>query len=444
MKPYEQFVGKMLQAVRDSQGKDPMAATGIIQDALRSAGLLQPEGASAAASAAAQKSGERFVDLNEAPIWTRKARSGKGAGAGPGAHAAAGAAADSATGTGPMPRWNPDALREAMQGAMQGAMPEGFAGWAEKMKGHWPAGGRAEVERDLAREPGEFLQGSFTDAAGARCYRLYVPARPAAGPRPLVVMLHGCKQNPDDFAAGTTMNALAEEHGCLVLYPEQAASANGSHCWNWFEGAHQGRDAGEPAIIAGMTRQVLREHGGDARKVYVAGLSAGGAMAAVVAAAYPELYAAVGVHSGLPLGSAHDLMSALNAMKGKHGKRARGGRHAALSAHPVPAIVFHGDQDGVVHPSNGEAVFRQFAPGAQAGGAGLREAEERGGKGGGEGEAHTRTTLRDGAGHSVAEYWVLHGAGHAWSGGSAAGSYTDPHGVNASAEMLRFFLAHER
>ncbi len=269
--------------------------------------------------------------------------------------------------------------------------------------------------------PGAFLQGSYTNEAGTRRYRLYVPSRPSEGPRPLVVMLHGCTQDPGDFAAGTSMNLAAEQAGCLVLYPEQPLDANHNKCWNWFEQTHQQRGAGEPALIAGMTQQVAREQGADPQRVYVAGLSAGGAMAAVMAAAYPELYAAVGVHSGLAVGSARDLMSGLQAMKGKHkGRHARPGR-------PVPAIVFHGDGDAVVHPSNGQAVYRQF--GAQG-----TEIEE-------PGAAHTRSMLLDPHGRVLAEHWLLHGAGHAWSGGSAAGSHAVASGPNASAEMLRFFLS---
>jgi poly(hydroxyalkanoate) depolymerase family esterase len=286
--------------------------------------------------------------------------------------------------------------------------------------------GRTRSIDPATHGPGQFLQGSFTNEAGARNYRLYVPSKPASGPRPLVVMLHGCKQDPEDFAAGTTMNLLAEESGCLVLYPEQAAGANHSQCWNWFESAHQQRDAGEPSLIAGMTRQVLREHGGDPDRVFVAGLSAGGAMAAVMAASYPELYKAAGVHSGLPAGGAHDLMSGLNAMKGAAKKTRKG----AAVGKPVPVIVFHGDRDAIVHPSNGQEVFKQFTHGAS-----LREVEERG-------EGHTKVAALDRAGKVAAEHWTLHGAGHAWSGGSSAGSYAEPGGPNASAEMLRFFLSH--
>ena len=245
-------------------------------------------------------------------------------------------------------------------------------------------------------------------------------------PLPLVVMLHGCTQDPDDFARGTGMNDAALERGFFVLYPAQSPKVNPQRCWNWFKHSHQRRGQGEPALLAGMTRDVMKRHDIDPRRVYVAGLSAGGAMAAVMAASYPELYAAVGVHSGLPAGSAHDLMSGLNAMKGAGKKK----RKAAAGAKTVPAIVFHGDRDAVVHPSNGDAVYRQFTHAA-----GAKETEERG-------EGHTRTVTLDAAGRAVGEHWNLHGAGHAWSGGSTAGSYAAASGPNASAEMLRFFLSH--
>jgi poly(hydroxyalkanoate) depolymerase family esterase len=397
MKPYEKFVENILGAVRSSQGKDPAAATALIQEALQAAGLLK--GAASPSPSPAQDGAAPFVDLNPPPAWTAKARQRAAKPDGAGAGKTAGKAAGKAAG-----------------------MPD----WVARFTSNLPGQGASRSVDPVTHGPGQFLSGSFSNEAGTRNYRLYVPSKPASGPRPLVVMLHGCKQNPEDFAAGTTMNLLAEESGCLVLYPEQGAGANHSQCWNWFDGAHQGREQGEPSLIAGMTRQVLREHDGDVGKVYVAGLSAGGAMAAVMAATYPELYAAVGVHSGLPVGAAHDLMSGLNAMKGAPRKKAR----TPSGLRPVPAIVFHGDRDAVVHPSNGEAVYRQFTHGASA-----KETEERG-------PGHTRTAALDGAGRVVAEHWNLHGAGHAWSGGNAAGSYAVPSGPNASAEMLRFFLSH--
>lgn len=281
--------------------------------------------------------------------------------------------------------------------------------------------------------PGRFIAGSHGGEAGSRRYKLYIPAHMPAGRRPLIVMLHGCTQNPDDFAVGTGMNALAEEAGCLVLYPEQDGRANRSHCWNWFEPGHQARDAGEPGILAGMTRQVMKEYDVEPSQVFVAGMSAGGAMAAVLGAEYPELFAAIGVHSGLPAGSARDMITGLQAMK-KPG-RARSLREA------VPVIVFHGDADHVVSPANGDAVLKQFV-GAHAGLHPPLHASEADSTHGG--RRSTRRTWCDEEGRTMAEHWVVHGAGHAWAGGNAAGSHTDALGPNASREMLRFFLQESR
>jgi poly(hydroxyalkanoate) depolymerase family esterase len=429
MKPYEQFVGKLLQAVRlgQGQGHDPVAATEIVQQALRSAGLLQPSTAVPPFAPGMQgaqdaPAGARpFVDLNAAPAWARQS-------------ATADAAPDSGAASAPESAQGYAPGFAANAGAFHGA--DALRDWAARFVPHMPhMPGQAPHGRGHAPElPGQVVRGSFGAAAGARGYRLYVPARPAEGPRPLVVMLHGCQQDPDDFAAGTKMDALAEEYGCLVLYPEQSRSANGSNCWNWFETPHQGREGGEPSIIAGMTREVMREHGADPARVYVAGLSAGGAMAAILGNAYPDLYAAIGVHSGLPVGSAHDLMSALNAMKRD---ASAGSKRGTAQAGAVPAIVFHGDQDATVHPSNGHAVLRQFAIGSAD--VPLRAVEERGQDGAG--RAYTRTLMQAGEGRTVAEHWTVHGAGHAWAGGSSAGSYTDPAGPDASSAMLRFFLA---
>lgn len=290
-----------------------------------------------------------------------------------------------------------------------------------------------DVEAHPAQDaPGKFTTGSCTAKAGTRGYKLYVPSTYQGEPLPLVVMLHGCKQNPDDFAAGTGMNRLAEQHNCLVLYPAQNMRANGSNCWNWFNPSDQRRDDGEPSIIADMTRKIMQEYRVDADRVYVAGLSAGGAMAAILAASYPELYAAVAVHSGLPVGSAHDVPSAFGAMKG--------GAASALQpfSRTVPVIVFHGDRDHTVHAGNGDKVLAQcMGPAAQ------KQAEATKGKAE-KGRSWTRSVFRDAAGQAVAEQWVIHGAGHAWAGGSKAGSYTDPKGPDASSEMLRFFYTHKR
>jgi poly(hydroxyalkanoate) depolymerase family esterase len=276
-----------------------------------------------------------------------------------------------------------------------------------------------------------FMAATFSGPGGSRAYKLYIPASLPAGPVPLIVMLHGCTQSPDDFAAGTRMNALAEADACLVAYPEQTASANAQRCWNWFNPADQQRDRGEPAIIAGITRQILRDHAVDPRRVYVAGLSAGGAQAAIMGAAYPELFAAIGVHSGLANGAARDVPSAFAAMRGgAAGLASNQGRQ-------VPTIVFHADRDATVHPVNGDQVI------AQANGAARLRAETLRGQVPG-GHAYTRTRHTDAAGRAVLEQWVVHGGGHAWSGGDAAGSYTDARGPDASAEMRRFFAENPR
>ncbi len=272
-----------------------------------------------------------------------------------------------------------------------------------------------------------FTAGSFRNASGQRGYKLYVPPNADGKPLPLVVMLHGCTQDADDFAAGTAMNAAAREQGFYVLYPVQSRDANPQKCWNWFKHNHQQQGRGEPSILAGMTREVMGTHAIDPQRVYVAGLSAGGAMAAILAGAYPELYAAAGVHSGLAPGAASDLPSALSAMKGV------GLSASAAAGSGVPTIVFHGDRDATVHPGNADRVI------AASVGPGMR-AETQRGPGVASKRHSTRHVYRNAAGDIVAERWDVHGAGHAWAGGSQQGSYTDQSGPDATAEMLRFFF----
>jgi poly(hydroxyalkanoate) depolymerase family esterase len=293
---------------------------------------------------------------------------------------------------------------------------------------------------------GRFIAGSSTNGAGTRAYKLYIPSGYKDEPLPLVVMLHGCTQNPDDFAAGTGMNNAAEENNCFIVYPEQTKNANGSQCWNWFQPADQRRDQGEPSILAGIAREVARNYKVDTTRVYVAGLSAGGAMAVVLAATYPDVFAAVGIHSGLPYAVAHDVPSAFGAMKRR--KQKPGARHEypAQARQPaalekmVPAIVFHGDRDTTVSPLNGEQALTQCVPAASDPSA--RTEVQQGTSAGG--RSYTKTVVHDSQGHPIAEKWIVHGAGHAWSGGSRKGSYTDSKGPDASREMLRFFLAQRR
>ena len=274
---------------------------------------------------------------------------------------------------------------------------------------------------------GTFLSGTFANAAGSRNYKLYVPASYVGQRVPLVVMLHGCTQNPDDFAAGTEMNHYAEHSPCLVLYPEQSSSANTSKCWNWFKAMDQQRGQGEPSIIAGMTHEIITNYAVDPSQVYVAGLSAGGAMAAIMGSTYPDVYAAVGIHSGLPYAAATDLPSAMQAM--------RAGMNEAKSSRAQPGtrpiIVFHGDRDTTVHPRNGEQLIAQNVRNPRN--ASIVNGTEPGGL------RYTRTIHAGDDGCPLAEQWLIHGAGHAWSGGSSAGSYTEGRGPQATREMMRFF-----
>ncbi len=325
-----------------------------------------------------------------------------------------------------------------------------------------PAAEPAVVAR--ARAP-RFDESSFTCAAGTRSFKLFEPSGADGSPRPLVVMLHGCTQSPDDFAAGTRMNELAEAQGFLVLYPAQGPRSNAHKCWNWFVPADQRRGAGEPALLAGMTRHVMQTHAIDADRVFVAGLSAGGAMAAILAREYPDLFAAAGVHSGIAPGVAHDVASAFTVMKSGPGTAAAwhtpssasmplwtaapppmaaNGTGSAKSELPsAPVIVFHGDADATVAATNGDAVVAA----ALAGEAEMRR-EDREGPSSHGARGHRRSVWHaDGSGdqdRTLAEQWIVHGAPHAWSGGASQGSFTDPSGPDASREMLRFFFAHPR
>lgn len=290
---------------------------------------------------------------------------------------------------------------------------------------------------------GRFLDGAFKHAAGQLDYKLFLPVGASDGLRPLVVMLHGCKQNPDDFAIGTRMNELAQAQACLVLYPAQSRAANGFFCWNWFQPRHQQREGGEPALLAGMIRDVTARYAVDPQRVYVAGLSAGASMAITLAHTHPELLAAVGAHSGLPHGAARSMIGALVVMK-------RGAVPEQASSHRpslrVPLIVFQGDEDSTVHPRNGLALMAQAGfqspPSKSTSGGDNRAFSVAVRRGSAGGRAYSCTGYHDPERGARAEHWLVHGAGHAWSGGNSQGSYADPLGPDASAEFLRFFLTH--
>src|ERR1700730_1525082 len=295
-------------------------------------------------------------------------------------------------------------------------------------------------ELDVVPDGEQFLTGLYSNRAGSRTYKLYVPSGYCGQGLPLVVMLHGCTQSLDDFAAGTRMNALAEEHTCLVAYPAQAASANASKCWNWFNPGHQHRGQGDPSLIAGITCQVMRDYSVDSRRVYIAGLSAGAAAAVIMGMSYPDLYAAIGAHSGLACGAASDAPSAFAVMRqGEVAAARRSGSAPGDGEYRriVPTIVFHGDQDKTVHLRNGDQIIAQARANMTVD---LQTRMQHGRVRAA--HAYRRTLHTDASGRTVLEQWVIHGAGHGWSGGSPAGSYTDPHGPDAAQEMLRFFLDH--
>jgi poly(hydroxyalkanoate) depolymerase family esterase len=272
---------------------------------------------------------------------------------------------------------------------------------------------------------------TYRSDAGSRRYRQYLPSSYDPNPpMPMVVMLHGCTQDPGDFARGTRFDRLADSAGVIVVYPEQTATYNPQKCWNWYDPANQHRDGGEPAIIAGITREVMSRFAVDPARVYIAGVSAGGAMAVNTAAAYPELYAAAGAHSAIPYRAATDVASAVSAMRSGPANPGALPAPFAAGVTPVPLIVFHGTSDVVVNAENGRHLADQWrrAVGAKDF---TRHQVEAGG---------LRAT-RDVSGPFV-ELWMVEGLGHAWSGGSPEGTYTSAAGPDASREMLRFFLQH--
>jgi len=283
-------------------------------------------------------------------------------------------------------------------------------------------------------QPGSFVDGEFAGREGKLAYKLYTPQGSTRRRLPLVVMLHGCAQSASNFAVGTRMNKIADELGFLVLYPQQSTSANLNRCWNWHRPGDQKRGSGEPSVIAALTHHMIILCKANSARVYIAGISAGGSAAAITAAAYPELYVAFGVQSGLERGDIRTMHGALSAMRGGPDSSAKG-----KTPVPVSAIIFHGDQDRIVHPSNAAgflSVLRRSS--SQL----LKSRSENGRSKGG--RDFTRTQYWRTAGKVLLENWTVHGSGHAWSGGSAAGAYTDPAGPDASREMIRFFLAHKR
>lgn len=314
-----------------------------------------------------------------------------------------------------------------------------------------PAGAPAGGGGGEAAVPvmGRVIRGTYKNAAGERPYVLHLPEGDApAGGWGLVVMLHGCTQDADDAARGTRLHETAARAGWMVLYPEQPAESNVKKCWNWFDRAHQGRDAGEPSIIAGLTSQVVAEYRGDGARVFLAGLSAGAAMASLVAAAYPERYAALALHSGLVYGAATSAIDAIGVMqRGVASPEAYAeSAHRAMAgwARVMPTLVIHGEGDGVVAPINGAQAARQwFLTNALAMGqpldttSGATDRSERV-----EGGYLVRQqTYRAKDGTPLSRLVMVRELGHAWSGGAPEGSFTDPRGPSATAMILDFFAS---
>lgn len=312
----------------------------------------------------------------------------------------------------------------------------------------------------------EAQAGTFTEytASDGRIFKVFVPTEYRQYiPVPIIVMLHGCLGNPDIFAAQTQMNDLAEEETFLVVYPDQPASANPIKCWNWFLPEHQARGTGEPASIAGIANEVKDRYHVNSHRIYVAGLSAGGAMTVIMGATYPDLFAAIGVNSGLEFKAATTVATAGYAM-------AHGGpdpvtqgnlAYAAMGKHErvVPVIVFHGMADQVVNPVNGNQIISQWA---QTNDLAL---DKRGNDNiddiadeiiNGQvplpnGRSYThyiyKTSHKNGhkndTGAVVMEKYVVDGMGHAWSGGGPV-LFSDPLGPNASLIQYEFFMDHPK
>ena len=302
------------------------------------------------------------------------------------------------------------------------------------------------ANRVAAEKTGRFIEGILVDGQvrehHPRKYMLYEPASRGHASAPLLVLLHGCKQGAAEFAAGTRMNEAAEAAGVVVLYPQQSLAANLLRCWNWYALHDRSNKGGDAAVIAAMTRQVMRERDIDARRVYVAGMSAGGGMAAVLVRDYPELYAALGVHSGVPAGLAHDVYSAMRLMSNGPVSTEAEAVPAAVNGVglDVASIVFHGDEDTVVHFSNGVAIHQGAGSSENSPSLDTRETttQPRPGHRG-----FTQSVEYGPGGVTERELWLVHGAGHAWAGGSSEQPDTDSSGPDASREMLRFFLQHQ-
>ena len=298
-------------------------------------------------------------------------------------------------------------------------------------------------------------QYTYSSPAGNLPYVVYTPLNYRAGtPVPLLIMLHGCTQSAADFAAGTQMNLVAEEHNFIVVYPQQVRKNNSLYCWNWFDLANQSRDHGEPAMIVGIVQDILQNTAQwtiDTARIYVAGISAGAAMSVILGATYPDIFAAIGIHSGFEYQALKSHRGALTISKRRGPDPLQQGLAAyeAMGSYAriVPTIVFHGTKDTVINITNGDQVVQQWMQtdmlashdtyvadfNAPATATTYKIPT---------GYAYTVYTWQNSRGKTIQEYWKVNGLGHAWSGGNSSGSYTDSRGPSASEALYAFFMHH--
>ncbi|MCW3066878.1 MAG: hypothetical protein JWN32_4050 [Solirubrobacterales bacterium] len=294
---------------------------------------------------------------------------------------------------------------------------------------------------------GALTSGDYTGAAGNQHYELYIPSTYKAGTAvPLVVALHGCTQTADQFRLLSRWDTLAEAKGFIVVFPQQDPNANQLKCWDFYQDGSMHRSAGEPARIAAVTSMIEQKYSVDPHRVYAAGLSAGGAMASVMAATYPDLFAAIGIGSGCEYAATATCAGYKSADPAQAAQQAY--KEMGAHAHPMPFIAFEGDADTTVPPVNADQLVQQWlttddladdgtlngsVPSAPAN---TTQGQVQGGR------SYTIRTYGNHNHAELAQYWTVHGMNHAWSGGNPSQSYADPSGPDETAAMYAFFASH--
>ena len=297
---------------------------------------------------------------------------------------------------------------------------------------------------------GSLVKGSYTGPDGTLSYEVYVPSGYVAERRvPLIVALHGCSENAEQFRQVTRFDELAEAKNAIVVFPDKSSYADSTSCWNWFKTSHMQRGTGEPALIAGVVDKVRQNYAIDDRRIYATGLSAGGAMASVMSATYPDVFAAAGVGSGCEYAAGASCAGYRGIDPEDAGQRAY--QAMGTQAREVPVIVFQGDQDKTVPEVNAEQLVQQWQATDDWADDGARNStipadpvkvKDPAPSGGG--HTYTVRDYADGQGNELIQFWVVHGMGHAWSGGCDCEAYADTNGPNESAAMYAFFMSHPR